>query len=267
MTRIESAALLAAILLVGGVFMIVGGFYVDEPVQQNRTVEDCQAFRVTGDPARKADILLVAKDYTRDAVWRQDFTYFMDFDGDNRGLFGVYPFNVSRDRFNVWVVDAGDGIGDWQQGLVTDATTWFDTCPFTDYQVVLAKKGMGRSAFTLPGHRVFVKDVHRKVKEDRGAAGLLHEWGHAFGQLKDEYYSVDGRSAPGVPNCADNLSQARQWWGGLAETHPRVDYYRGCSYSDDNWRPHRRSVMGNGGKWRYGPVNDRRLLTVLSRYE
>lgn len=239
---------------------------------QNIENGECTPLMVNGDPANKADVVLIGKDYESENVMRSDFTYFMDFDGDNRGLFAIPPFDDHRDAFNVWTINAGDGIGDYGdsrtgRGLIKDATDWFPKCPYADYRAVLAKGGMGRSAFALQGHRLFVKDVHRKVQNRQGAAGFLHEWGHAFGGLKDEYYRDGGRNAAGKPNCADTRSQAEDWWGEMAEQYADVGYYQGCAYTADNWRPHKKSIMGNGGLHSYGRVNEKRLEHVLSQYE
>jgi len=231
----------------------------------------CAPFQLNGETELKADLLLIPKGYGSDNVMRQDFSYFMDFDSDNRGLFGVYPFNVTSGRFNIWVYNGSRRIGDWQdpregRGLVKDGRVALEQCPFVDYSAVLAKEGMGRGAFTLPGHRMFVKDVHRKVLNDRGAAGLIHEWGHAFGQLQDESQRSGGESEPSRPNCARSREQAERWWGDLAENYSDVSYYRGCKGDPGLWEPHDSTIMGDGGLWRYGRVNDRRLLERLSQY-
>lgn len=232
----------------------------------------CAAYLENGAASEKADIVLVMKDYASDTVMMDDVAYFMDLDADNRGLFNIEPMKSHQDKFNVWVVDAGDTIADYNdprtgRGLVQDAADWFAVCPFAEYNVVLAKEGMGRSGFTLSGNRMFVKDVHRKVLNDQGAAGLIHEWGHGFGGLKDEYYTEGGRDASGKPNCADSRAAAEEWWGDLADTHPDVGFYQGCAYNTDNWRPHEKSIMGNGGIWSYGPVNERHMEGILEQYE
>ncbi|MFB6146391.1 MAG: hypothetical protein ABEJ08_01730 [Halobacteriaceae archaeon] len=232
---------------------------------------ECTALLQNGDPERKADLLLVGKDYEDESVMRSDFEYFIDVAGEHRGLFAIPPFDENRDKFNVWMVNAGDDIGDWEDdrdgyGLVDDAQAIFEQFPFVDYGAVLAKAGMGRHAFCI-GDDCWVKDVREKVEAGDGAAGFLHEWGHAFGGLKDEYYSEDGPDNSGPPNCASTREEAEEWWGDLADERDDVGFYRGCAYNEDNWRPHEQSIMGNGGLWSYGPVGERAMREELAQYD
>jgi hypothetical protein len=199
---------------------------------------------------------------------RDDFRYYMDFDSDNRGLFGVYPFNVNKDRFNVWTLYTGDKIIDADEGnMVNSSRKHYSKCPQADYYAVLEKNSMGRNAFAIK-NSLWVSDIHRKVKEDEGGKGLIHEFGHSFGGLKDEYHTENGPDQSGKPNCAPTRQKAKQWWGEMAEKNPEVGYERGCAYSKNNWDPHPGgTIMGDGGLWSYGPVNNRKLRKVLNNYE
>lgn len=234
----------------------------------------CEPYRLTGPSARKVDVVFIARNYKNKTDWQSHLEYYLDFDQDNRGLFDVYPMNVTTNRFNIWTRNASNAIGTYNdprddRGLIKDARRdWFSQCDFADYEVIMSYDAFNHSAFAYSdSNEIYIPDISSKMEQEDGAVALIHEWGHGFGGLKDEYDSEDGRDAHGKPNCAANRSQAEQWWGDLAATNPHVDYYRGCAYTDTNWRPHGRSIMGNGGLWHYGPVNDRKLWSVLSQYE
>jgi len=233
----------------------------------------CQEMMINGHPSNKADILLVGRNYRADSVMMEDFRYYMDFNQTHRGLFDVYPMNVSMEKFNVWVLDAGEnGIayyGDKKdgRGLIKDARDWFAKCPFADYPVVMSEDGFGRSAFSVD-NEMYIPNVSQKVRDDNGAVALIHEWGHGFGDLKDEYSRENGRNASGKPNCAPSREAADEWWGEMARKNPNVGFERGCAYTEDNWEPHPGgTIMGDGGLWHYGPVNDRALLEKLEEYK
>lgn len=226
----------------------------------------------SGDPAEKADLLLVGKDYGTDEEMLEDFTYFMDFDGEHRGLFHIPPFADYLDSFNVWAINAGDRIGDWgeggdDEGLVNDSRRIFEQVPFADYKAVLAREGMGRGGFAFPRNQdgewvgeCWVKDARRKREEDDGAAGLIHEVGHSILGLSDETGALPHmeprKPRTSIPNAAETREDAEELWGHLVDEYDGVGFYQGALYNDETWKPHRTTIMGGGGLWSYGAVNE-----------
>lgn len=245
------------------------------PARVDEQVADgVESLMYNGDPGKKADLLLVGKDYESEETMLRDFAYFMDFDGDNRGLFDIYPFSEYRDRFNIWTYNAGDAIADYDdpregRGLKPDSKAIFDeVVPFADYKTVLAKGDMGRSGFAHPGqNECWVDDVSRNTEQDEGAKGFLHEFGHAFANLSDEYFPEEGDSDAGDPNCAETRAEAEEKWGDVAAEYNDVGFYEGCGHDPNDWRPHESSIMGNGGTRSYGRVNERAILDELAKYE
>lgn len=234
----------------------------------------CRPYHLNGPSQEKADVVFVARNYMDRETWQDHLSYYLDLDQDNRGLFDIYPMNISTETFNLWTLNASTAIGTYDdprngRGLIKDARRdWFGTCSIADYHVLMSKDDFNHSAFAYgQANEMYIPGIADKIEREEGAVALPHEWGHGFGGLKDEYYNSDGRDASGPPNCADNRSQAERWWGELAQRDPAVGYYQGCAYTDTNWRPHEQSIMGNGGRWRYGPVNDRKLLAVLDQYD
>jgi len=225
----------------------------------------CGKMRIKGPPEKKADILLLGRNYESEEVMKDQFEYFMDFDGDNGGLFGVYPMNISRSNFNVWKLNAGVGnIGDYGEGLRSDSKEYFDQCQVADYDILVSKDNFGRGSYELSNTMYY-----GGADQDSGNNPriFLQLWGLGFGNLKAEFATDSGADTPGRPNCAQTKSQAEDWWGEIAEENPKVGYEQGCGYSDDNWEPHPgATIMGRRGRWHYGPVNDRALLEKIDNY-
>lgn len=77
---------------------------------------------------------------------------------------------------------------------------------------------------------------------------FLHEVGHLFG-LQEEYLNIKTRPGtiswqPRKPNCAQNMSEAKEWWGadvGLEGTA----YYEGCAGHLNYFRPNKETLMGD----------------------
>ena len=100
---------------------------------------------------------------------------------------------------------------------------------------------------------------------------IVHEFGHSFGGLRDEYFGRIGESdRPGYPNCAPDRETAREWWGdllGKGEDELGVGFYAGCSYTMDNIRPTNSSIMRSSHSLLgFGPVNDRYLQEKLDLF-
>ena len=95
---------------------------------------------------------------------------------------------------------------------------------------------------------------------------LLHEFGHSFGLLYDEYTEDGKEDRPGNPNCANSTEEAKKWWGDLAEKYDEVDYFNGCSYVEDNIRPTLNSIMRNHEILdnEFEKVNERQLTSRIN---
>ncbi|MDO8537715.1 MAG: hypothetical protein Q7S21_02420, partial [archaeon] len=92
----------------------------------------------------------------------------------------------------------------------------------------------------------------------------LHEFGHDFGKLADEYVEPKIGNYPRSPNCAPDISTAQSWWGGIVG----AGTFYGCSYVESNIRPTKNSIMRSHYvlKDDYGPVNSKELEKILNNY-
>ena len=132
---------------------------------------------------------------------------------------------------------------------------------------------------------------------------LLHEFGHAFGGLSDEYVEYGKGTRKDIhllPNCAEDLENAKAKWGDLVGIEgvdfytgipdvPGTKYFKndyvsvpeiglfpdgsdigdgGCAYELKNIRPTTSSIMKFQFEmdYDYGPVNERELQRKLDDY-
>jgi hypothetical protein len=106
-----------------------------------------------------------------------------------------------------------------------------------------------------------------RYKDSNGfTRGFLHELGHSLG-LRDEGLSSEAALClPGPPNCAVTEEEAKNWWGDLAGSVPRVHYIGGCCGNKSYIRPTIASLMNDPDKAEdFGPVNERYLRRALSQ--
>jgi len=163
-----------------------------------------------GDPHEKVDIVIVGDGYTAGEMsrFRSDAKHFNDV------MFSTEPFRSRVDDFNVWLVEAASG----ESGIdKPDKNIWKSTPLGTTYNT------FGSARYILTTENRALRDVLAAVpydfililvNDDRyGGGGIynlyttcyarsdkpgmewqrdyvyVHEFGHSFGGLGDEYYS------------------------------------------------------------------------------
>jgi uncharacterized coiled-coil DUF342 family protein len=228
--------------------------------------DECKPVQQNGPKDSSIDIVFVMGDYSSDKKAYDHVEFYAGLEGTDRGLFDVYPMNVSQDRFNLWYVKArqGSSTTEGDKGPLREARYQRKQCS-ADYAVYLAKDSHSWTTGALD--RVSrVKGIEQKISKDSGAIGLIHEWGHMLGGLADEYDFQYGKKSSTQPNCAATMSQARDWWGDMARESSNVGYEKGCKNSKDMIEPHPGgTIMGDGGLRNYGPVNDREMLRQIQK--
>lgn len=157
-----------------------------------------------------------------------------------------------------------------------------DKCPH-HYTMVLFSKKNFRSIAELGKIALISIPYDKKTKGFFGRkvnlmATSIHEFGHVFGGLMDEYYDADlRRENIGEPNCAPDIATAKRWWGDLENLDPerpdiRVGYYSGGCYSGKPIRPTKYSIMSDPYREnldvfresRFGVVNERCILKLIN---
>ncbi len=221
-----------------------------------------------GDSSSKIDVSFVGDGYSDNQVLKDDVAKLVDYDGNNgyNGMMSVEPFKSNKNKFNVWIIKGGNipadssntvlgNIPDIEKSLEISAE-----CTSADYQVILSKKDFRSFAFF--SGEAFVS-VENKIDTDEGRL-LLHEFGHSFGKLADEYVEPQLGDRATYPNCAPDTSTAQKWWGSVSNT----GIFSGCSYVENNIRPTFNSIMRDYWilKDDYGEVNKLALLQILNKY-
>ncbi len=193
-----------------------------------------------GDPAGKVDLLVLGDGYTtaERAKFESDAHRFME------TLFAASPFKEHRKDFNVWgLCPAAEepGVSRPSSGIYRRSPLGasYDTFDSERYVLTMENRTMRDMASFAPyefveilvngktygGGGIF--NQYATVAIDNAWAGYVgvHEFGHHFAGLADEYYTSDvsylsqeKRTEPWEPNVTALLDPARLKWRDLVET-------------------------------------------------
>jgi hypothetical protein len=159
-----------------------------------------------GDPAVKVDIVLIPEGYTESemTLFKGDCEKFAGY------LFNSSPFKENKDKFNIWAVEApsiesGTDIPAediWKNTLVDSRFYTFD---LERYLMTADNKTLRSVASNAPYDQIYIL-----VNSSKYGGGsiynhysvcvnnnpyeeyvFVHEFGHGFGSLADEYYTSD----------------------------------------------------------------------------
>jgi hypothetical protein len=194
-----------------------------------------------GEPRDKVDLLLMGDGYTAAEMekWHRDARRMADL------LFAVSPFKERRQDFNVWAVDTPSdesGVARPSDGVYHRSAlrAGYDAFGSERYVLTFDNKRMREAAAAAPyefleilvndrkygGGGIF--DLFATVAADSAWAPyvFVHEFGHHFAGLADEYYTSDvayappsERPEPWEPNATAD-PQATKWKGLLTPGTP-----------------------------------------------
>lgn len=163
-----------------------------------------------GSPASKVDIVILGDGYRKEdmAKFRSDAKHFNDI------LFGTEPFKERKNDFNVWLVespsqDSGIDKPDKKIWKNTALGTMYNTFGSARYVLTEENRALRDIASAVPYDfmLILVNDnryggggiynLYTTCYANSDAAGMewqrdyvyVHEFGHSFGGLGDEYYS------------------------------------------------------------------------------
>jgi len=222
----------------------------------------CVPVHQSGDPSKKLDIVFLAHNYKDFSIFASDVSSHKD------TLFSIEPFESNSNRINIWRVDENFDLGCYGEwGIVCDITKVVkaaSNCP-VDQIVVLTEFGGG----SCPGYST-VNARLELVGETKVADRVtVHEFGHCFGGLFDEYLFRDSKTNEPLegstyvkgPNCDDSSCSS---WVGMPDT----GCIQNCGYK--NWyRPTEQSVMNNdwyAKNFYFNPPSIRQLQNLLNAY-
>jgi hypothetical protein len=160
----------------------------------------------SGDPSVKVDIVIIPEGYTEDEIdsFKEDCERFAGY------LFNSSPFKENKDKFNIWGIEApsaesGTDIPKediWKKTLVNSTFYTFD---LERYLMTYDNKTLRNIASNAPYDQIYIL-----VNSDKYGGGAIynhysvcvnnnkysefvfvHEFGHGFASLADEYYTSD----------------------------------------------------------------------------
>jgi len=164
-------------------------------------------------------------------------------------LTSTNPYNEHKEKFNMFYAGETncnqyeDAIFCYEKELLKKATV----CP-NDYIIVLADKPQSmRSSF-------YIQVVSVNTNQPKSA--FLHEFGHAFANLADEY--IPSPIPQGSQNCQKKCAFFEKYTG--------TGCFQGCS-NQDYYRSSEASVMRTLKTEEYYPVNEALIKEKLQHYE
>lgn len=178
-----------------------------------------------GDPSKKVDLLIIGDGYAKNEAekLRRDARRFTDI------FFRHSPFKEKKDQFNVWMVEAiseDSGPDDPRKGIFrsTAVGSSFNTFDSARYLTTAENRRMRDIASNAPYDTIVIMvntsqygggGIYNHFSvfasdNEYGAYLFVHEFGHGFAGLADEYYSSQVSYSdfypPGVEPCEPNIT-------------------------------------------------------------
>ena len=222
--------------------------------------KNCQTLVYNAEPDKAADVAFVGDQYASVEDFKADVNTFV-----NEIFLGNPAFNADKGKMNFYLIpdkfDFRCKIGDWiecDESLVRQAASG---CP-ADFIIALVPRSKVldilkpvRSAAL--GNVMFVNTADNKNV-------VLHEFGHSFGNLGDEYvddafYSKSGFSEDNALNC--DTAACSEW-----ENVNGTGCFTGCSLSKF-YRPTQSSVMRTLDDNNFGPWNSNLIDKRFKAYD
>lgn len=257
--------------------------------------------RYSGDPAHKVDLVFAGEGYTQDRIQklRTDARRMMDY------LFSMEPYASRADDFNVWLVESvskesGVDIPQFGQWRDTVMDSMFDTFYTDRYLTIMDHTKIASVVSGSVFDTVFV--IADEVKYGGGgfynsyAMGtsdhplsmvvMVHEFGHSFAGLGDEYYDSSvayedyypAGVEPWEPNITTRVDFSSKWEDMLEEGIPvptpddsayagHVGLFEGAGYMAHGcWRPYYECRMLNNTAPGFCPVCRRAINRMIDYY-
>ena len=244
-------------------------FIKKNPTQIISAKKYARKLLINGPSAEKLDILFVGDGFSENDLSNL-ISEVHDFS------FNAYsPLKENISKINIWIlplekigVKLGDTLMNPMLEAVKEARKYN---PQIDKIFLLSKKKFRSFAFF--NGDAFVSQGSTFSTNELGSL-IMHEFGHAFGDLADEYVEPALGDRPHEPNCLKTIPQ--KWIDARNTVHTSfgrdglitkpIRSSDGCSYVISNSKPVLSSLMTFTGQNPYGPINEERLLERLLPY-
>ena len=230
-------------------------------VDVNEYQEDisCTSVLLHGNPESKIDVVFVSFGFKSLADYNEKLNEYV-----STILLEFEPFKSNREKFNFYRVDAKDidcTVSDFIRCDNFQIQQKAAQCP-NDHVILLVDRS-GVSDLVRPVRSSAIGNLIKLNTADKPFV-LVHEFGHTFGDLADEYvddryYSTQNFDVGSYPNC--DITPCTKW-----STTENTSCYGGCSLAR-YYRPTKESVMRSLNSPEYGPVNEEELRRRLLFYE
>ncbi len=161
------------------------------------------SFHKSGDPSLKVDVVIIPEGYSADEMGK----FVEDCQKFTNDMFAYRPYSENKDKFNIWGVLApsqesgvdipADGI--WKNTIMNFGYYTFDS---ERYLMTFDNKSVRDIAANAPYDQIYVLVNSNKYgggaiynfynvsvnSNSKSAAILIHEFGHGFAGLADEYF-------------------------------------------------------------------------------
>jgi len=219
---------------------------------------DCVSVLYNSHPNDSIDIVFLGYGYSKFDAFREDVN-------ENINTFLITePFKSNKEKMNFYRVDKLDElnceIGSWIKCSEFEVKKLASYCP-NDYIIVLVDRSKIKDLIS-PVRSSAVSNME-KINTADNKLVLLHEFGHIFAGLADEYvdekyYGNIGFDPNDYPNC--DFPPCSEWEGVNG-----TECLGGCSLNDYA-RPTRNSLMRSLNTEKFGPLNEKILINKLDIY-
>lgn len=217
----------------------------------------CTTILDNGNPSDKLDILFIGCNYNIDELSE----FISDVDTHSNAILSTVPFSDNKNKINVHrlnrfgLASCTPIDGTSLDASKSPATLLASRCP-NDQIIVLVRNAGWNGISYQGGDFAMVSSGYSSIS--------IHEFGHSFGGLNDEYIVAEGSPPSGAyphgPNC--DINPACPSWAGTPEDQ---GCYAGCTY--ESWyRPSIDSVMKHGILGIFNKVSIKALTGKLDKY-
>lgn len=256
----------------------------------------------SGDPSKKVDMVIISDGYTQQemAKFKSDAQRFTN------KLLKSAPFNEHQDKFNIWVIEAISlesgtdipGKGIWKNTILNSSFYTFNSERYLTTQDI---KSLRDIVALVPYDQIYILVNTEKYggggiynfynlcssDDDLSEMVFLHEFGHGFGGLADEYYTSDvsvecyysKEVEPWEPNITNLVDFDNKWKHLIKKKNPiptpqtkkyhdEIGVFEGAGYVEKGlYRPYyscmMKSLQGNNG---FCPVCKKTIIDMINFY-
>jgi len=220
---------------------------------------DCVSVLYNSPPNNSIDIIFLPYGYKKFDDFREDVN-------KNINTFlATEPFKSNKEKINFYRIDKFDQlnceIGAWIKCDEFSVKKLASYCP-NDYIIILVDRSKIKDLIK-PVRSSAVSNME-KINTADNKLVVLHEFGHIFGGLADEYvderyYNESNFNADDYPNC--DSPPVCIGWKGVNGT----GCFEGCSLNVYA-RPTTNSLMRRLNTEKFGPLNEKILISKLNAY-